>query len=257
MKSMRMLLGAVLVVVMVGVVNFCFAAEKPAAPKLEFAKGEIVKIMGVEGTVLVKISPSAEWAPAQIGQALQQNDSIKTDENSWVTLEFVDTSSISLKKKAELTISELSWEKDLARKVRVDMNSGELRAIIKKFNGTSEFKVKTPTGTCGARGTIFYIVISPADLSTRVFVDEGTVVFSNIAGQQFEIPQGMSSITSSDGTVSVPVELTPEQADQIRAAGWDVVAEPYTPPAGAPPGGAPPGGGDAPGPIHENTASPT
>ncbi len=196
-----------------------------------FAEGEILKIAAQTGKVLVIISPATEWTEATIGRTLNPKDRIKTEANSKVTLEFPDKSTISLKPNTEIAIEELVWD-NTAKKVGIDMSSGELKAIIKKLDTPSEFKVKTPTAVCGARGTIFYVIVF--EDGTGVYVEEGLVDFLNtLSGETYTVYQGMNSESHSDGTTTEPQQLSKEQVDNI-ISGWDVgpVAEPYTEPAG-------------------------
>jgi hypothetical protein len=136
-----------------------------------------------------------------------------------------------LKPNTEITVEELVWN-DTARKAGLNMPIGELRAVIKKVNAPSDFKVKTPTAICGARGTVFYIMTTGTE--TRVFVTEGAVDFTNPAtSNTYVVVQNMASISEISGTVTEPRELTGAEKDQALAGWSGVIAETYTaPPAG-------------------------
>ena len=143
---------------------------------MTFAQESVLRVTGTSGTVLIKIYPSTEWKDATAGQELNQRDELKTGLDSKVALEFPDRSGITLKSNSEISIEELVWD-NMAHKVGINMNSGELRTIIKKVNTPSEFKVKTPTAICGARGTIFYLRVLA--YITSLFAVEGYVDFIN------------------------------------------------------------------------------
>lgn len=196
-----------------------------------FADDNAFKIAGMSGKVLVKISPSTEWTAASVGQTLKQQDYVKTEADGKVVLELSDKSSVSLKRNTEIMIEELAWD-STARKAGINMTSGQLKTIIKKVNTPSDFKVKTPTAICGARGTIFYVIIY--ENGTGVYVEEGLVDFLNtISGESYSVYKGMTSDSRQDGTTTAPREISKEEVSKIVSE-YDVqlVAEPYSEPAG-------------------------
>jgi len=219
-----------------------------------FAEEDILTVAEKSGQVLVKIYPSADWTDATTGQALKPQDSIKTEAKSNAILAFPDKSSYSLKPLTEITIEELSWDQKM-RKSIISMNEGELRVIIKKLDTPSEFKVKTPTAICGARGCIYYI-LSRA-IRTRVYVTEGIVELINTAsGTSYDVVEGMTATSNADGTVSQPQEPPAEEKAAVTS-GYDtgMVAEPYTEPERLEPGAAAADEVAAPEVTQENTAS--
>lgn len=196
-----------------------------------FAQDSALKVAGFEGKVMVKIAPSTEWVDAVVDQALNPKDAVKTGENAQAMLQFSDKSSIALKPNTEIIVEELVWN-DTARKAGLNVPIGELRTIIKKVNTPSDFKIKTPTAICGARGTVFYLIVTAAE--TKVFVTEGAVDFTNpVNGNTYVVIQNMSSISGADGALTEPRELTGAEKDQALAGWSGVIAETYTePPAG-------------------------
>ncbi len=193
-----------------------------------FAEDSVIALAGLEGNVLVKIAPSTKWANAAVDQKLKAKDAIKTGDDGKVLLEFSDKSSVALKKNTEVTIKDLVWT-DATRKADLNMTIGDLRAVINKAGSPSQFKVRTPTAICEARGTVFYLIVTGTE--TRVFVTEGAVNFSNAAGgNTYVVVQNMTAVSNLSGTVSEPRELTGAEKEQALA-GWDgVITEPYSAP---------------------------
>lgn len=194
-----------------------------------FASAEegLLKISALTGKVLVKAYPSQNWTDAKIGQSLQKNDIIKTENDSKVLLEFPDKSNVTLKPLSELSVEELIWN-DKANKVNLNLSMGQARVILNKIGATSDFKIKTPSAICGARGTIYYIMVTETE--TRVFVEDGAVDFGTSDGENvYMVVQNMESIATIAGELSEPRELFGEEKDKILE-GWDVglVPEPYT-----------------------------
>lgn len=224
---------------------------------ISFADDNAFKITGMSGKVLVKISPSIEWTPASVGQVLKQKDYVKTEADGKVVLELSDKSSVSLKRNTEIMIEELAWNSN-ARKAGINMTSGQLKTIIKKVNTPSDFKVKTPTAVCGARGTVFYVIVF--ENGTGVYVEEGLVDFLNtVSGESYSVYRGMTSDSMQDGTTTAPRELSKEEVSKIVSE-YDVqlVAEPYSAPAGDnPPANDPANELNAPDVTPESPASKT
>lgn len=209
-------------------------------------KSPQLKIAGFEGKVEMKISPSNDWVAAVVDQPLGPSDSIRTGGEGQAMLQFSDKSTVALKQNTEVVVDELVWT-DAARKAGLSMPSGEMRAILKKLDTPSDFKVKTPTAICGARGTVFYIIATATE--TRVFVTEGAIDFTNpSSGNTYVVVQNMAAISEISGSVTEPRELTGAEKDQALAGWSGVIAETYIePPAGGPPTGGdnPPGGDDS------------
>lgn len=217
-----------------------------------FAEESALTMSSVSGKVFVKTPTSGTWVEAVPGQVIRKGDSIKTapcdahsanQENivngkrvvcpvcGLARLDFADKSSITLKPNSEITFDELMIDKG-AKKVGVNLTSGQLRTIIQKVDKPSDFTVKTPTAICGAMGTVFYV---KADGSgTSIYVSEGIVKFTNpVTGEVYTITQGMMMTINSDGTVFGPQSVSdPDLQGWIEC--WDAapVAEPFTP-AGA------------------------
>src|SRR3989338_1801153 len=190
---------------------------------------ELLKVVELKGGVLVKTYPSTDWAAAAAGQVLNPKDSIKTQETGGVVLEFPDKSSMTLKQDSELSVEDLLWT-PAEQKVNLSLSTGQLRTILQKLGPKSEFKVKTPSAVCGARGSIFYIIV--IGMLTRLFVEDGLMEFINtMSGESQDVGAGMSSNTSDDGTVSPPAETSDDDKNTFTT-GWDegLVAEPYAEP---------------------------
>jgi hypothetical protein len=202
-----------------------------------FAEGVILKVASAEGEVLVMAPGAADWAAAAVGQAVNPKDSIKTGGSGKAVLVFQDGSSFTIKPNSQMMVEDIVWN-NVSRKVNVNLSAGELKTIIQKVGAPSEFKVKTPTAICGARSTIFYVAVF-AD-GTSVYVDEGSVDFLNsVSYESYTIVQGMTADAMSNGTVTPPRELTPDEKAALLTS-WGVtnvpVAEQYTePPADNPP----------------------
>jgi len=197
----------------------CLNQTGPAQGQVETS---VLKVVSVTGKVMAKITPATDWTEAKVGQGLKKQDYIKTEADSTAILELPDRSSLSLSANTVILVEELVWDNAL-KEVGVNMSSGGLRAIINKIGTPSKFRVKTPTAICGARGTVFYIVIEGD--STRVFVTEGSVDFTNIGtGDSFVVVENMTALATMTGT-EAPTEITGDQKQAVLDA-WEDTENP-------------------------------
>jgi len=193
-----------------------------------FGEEGVVKITELSGKVLVK-TPSTGWAEAEAGQPVKQKDSVKTEAESLAMLQLPDNSTVTLKPNSEITIEELLSDGPV-RKTMINMAIGQIRAIVTKLEGPSEFKIKTPIAISVVRGTIEYFGYNTIDAT--LFTDDGIVDFiSTISPENRTVVKGMLSIARKDGTISLPRAVTKEERDKI-ISGWDIglTAEPYAEP---------------------------
>lgn len=228
--------------------TICLTLAISLAVSMSYAKEAVVQTAPAcrisscqidKGKIFVKIYPSSEWSEAKAGITLNEKDAVKTDSSSRLVLEFPNKSSVSVLPGTEIAIDKLIWN-DKDKKVALNVAKGELRTIIEKTDGPSEFKIKTPTVTCDAAGTIFYVSVTAS--GTSVYVSEGSVIFTNpFNGETYTVTAGMMITLNSDGSTSGPAP-----ASDTDVTGWtehysDAIAEPYTPPEGDAPDVNPPG----------------
>lgn len=229
---MKTYITIVLAVVLALAVFSVGLAQVKALPSSGEPTCKIVTYKPNEGKATVLISPSGEEVEASVGQVLRQYDVVRTDSLSYVTIEFPGGSTISLKPGTAVTIDDLLWN-DAAKRIRLNMSSGELRSIISRVNTPSEFRIQTPTAICGARGTVFYVKVT--DTTTSVYVGEGSVdVVNPITGDTYSVIGGTLIVISLDGQTSGPVEAADTDITGWTAYYSDTAGEPYTPPAPSP-----------------------
>ena len=179
------------------------------------------------GKVTAKMYPSTEWTEVVAGQLLNAKDSIKTDACSNLNLQFADNSVISLRPNTEISLEELVFDK-ATRKLTATVSSGDVRSIIRKLDTPSDFKIKTPAAISGARGTIYYLKVSPT--STSIYVAEGAVDFFNpITKMTYSILAGYIMTIKLDGTVDGPKLASDPDIKDWTACYSDLPVEPYTP----------------------------
>ena len=112
---------------------------------------------------------------AELGQALQSGDSVRTGKGSLAEIGFADGTSIRLGEKTSLYIQRADSADSADRSFKLFI--GKLWAKVAKLSLKSQFTVETPTAVAGVRGTVFKVEVEQ-DSSTRVAVEEGLVEVS-------------------------------------------------------------------------------
>ena len=103
-------------------------------------------------------------------------DKIDTKANSRVSFSFDDASTISIGENAEVKITKHIFDpnKNLRQTV-VEVSLGAVRFVVtKEKNKNSTFKVITPAGIAGVRGTEFVVIVEPDGKTTFVGL-EGSI----------------------------------------------------------------------------------
>jgi hypothetical protein len=177
----------------------------------------LITMSRVVRTVDVEDDTSKERTPGVEKRKIDENNVVyTTDENSAVVLVFSNGASISLGGNSELHIrsylqdpfsgdyapGKAKTEPEGAKsKTDLYLARGELVGKVNKLNPGSEFRVNTPAGAAGIRGTVFRVVYRP-DSSGRAFFTVSTL-------------EGNVEATSISGTTTDPVPVHDGQEVEI------------------------------------------
>ncbi len=197
-----------------------------ARAQTERPPGRIVAAK-VAGTVTVANRGASlqEAVALRQGDTVAQDTTVRTGPNSSVILVFENGSSLNLGGDSTMDIEEFLMEpwanpgpigeleaEPTTSTTRVHLTRGELVGNVKKLNreAGSEFRVGTPVGAAGIRGTTFRIVFRP-DSSGRVFFTlstaEGVVLF--------EAPAAAGVSVETGNEVAVSVDVTVDEATGV------------------------------------------
>ena len=121
----------------------------------------------VQGTVEAKTANNI-WKPATEGMFLNQNDTIRTKNNSSAILSLdgnAQTAIVEVKENTELSLAEMVEVKDKdIQKTLLDLSLGNILIKAKKLHTEkSSFEVKTPTSVVAVRGTTFAVSVEAAE----------------------------------------------------------------------------------------------
>ncbi len=127
-----------------------------------------------EGKVLIRRAGEDKWQFAESGDALYENDSIKTMSRSKVILRFDNGAMTKLGPLTVLFLNELSFKRDMNSTI-LDIKVGKIWLRAKKLNIKMEnFNVETPMAVAGVRGTYASSEVEE-DLDTTFDVYEGKI----------------------------------------------------------------------------------
>ena len=161
---------------------------------------KIAVVTKVKG--LVEIMPTGKklFSKLKAGSILADGDKIRTGTSGFASIIFIDDkSTLKLKGNSEAVITGQRTAASISKKINMD--SGTIRATIKKQN--SSFVIQTPTSVASVKGTDFWLLTDP-DKGDQVIGLEGIVSLKNIdTGQDVDVVQGMSGISTPDGDVGV------------------------------------------------------
>lgn len=211
---------AIMFVTLLGFVSDSVFAEarQSAAPAPDGMSRMQATVWKMEGEVVVTKAGATTAEPIKSGDLLGSGDTIETKDNGKIAIRMENGNTINLTPNSQIILSSLA--SDLATdeyENLMESRYGTIRVcIVAKLKGRSTFKIKTPTAISGARGTVFYLVITATE--TRVYVTSGSVDFSNpVSGDTFIVVENTTSISDATG-VSEPVELTGADSEAVLAA---------------------------------------
>lgn len=142
----------------------------------------ICNVRGIMGTVRVFTtrerratrSDVSTWPEARLNMPLRAGDRIVTAAESEVRLELADGSTVRLRERSELEISELRGGAS-AINTKLNLRDGSLVAsVVRAAGGRTEFTLETPTSLAAIRGTTVELVSRP-EAGTTVKTFDGTV----------------------------------------------------------------------------------
>lgn len=132
------------------------------------------KISETIGQTEMCTAGTAGWSAAQVGATVRSGDSLRTKNESSLTVEF-DGNTMKLGENTTVGVVD-SMAGDTSRSIRIFDRSGEVLSEIKHLmKGRESYQVSTPTAVSSIRGTHFVVFFSPVAWSTDVKVLDGTV----------------------------------------------------------------------------------
>lgn len=117
----------------------------------------IGEIQAASGVVYFKAKGAAAWGLAPKKGKVDVGDRIKTGGDGRALLVLKDKSRLMLGNETEIEVSEFLLTKK-ERSAVYSVSTGKVRAVVAKFSGRSDIKVRTQTGVAGVKGTDFIVM---------------------------------------------------------------------------------------------------
>ena len=155
--------------------------------------------------------PSADFAAALDGQALQEGFTIRTGADGRAAIEYFDGSVTRLDENTTFTIVTLQIldNADRSKVIEGEQSSGSTyNRVTELTDSASRFDVTTPTATASVQGTIYAIFVNPVTGESIVAVLDGTVAVGGAA-----VPAGFMVTVGEDGVAGEPVPIPDDLID--------------------------------------------
>ena len=169
------------------------------------------------------------------GALLEENDLIKTGENSQIQLVFDDKTVITLGSKSDLDIKEYINDAQNPR-AKFKFTQGTFKSITGKIGKTApeNFKIETKTATIGIRGTTLAGQMGDQPGTPSLFACLSGAIDVTTQGGSVLVNAGFATtILSASQPPSPPVHVTPSFIQQL--AGGGTSPQPQSPTPASPP----------------------
>lgn len=195
------------------------------SPSLFAEFADEVKVVSVKGSPRIMKSGSSDWIDCKPDMKIGNGDRIKTGSDSEAEIAFSRdmASMVKIEKDSDMAI----WAKNKPT-ASIDLFSGTVMARIKDLPRKSSFRVKTPTGISGVRGTGWKSRTNGQSSEFSAF--ENSIYVKGIDRDGNEMP-GETIVESGFGTTVGKFEepSTPERLPQGEMERWNGWTESTTP----------------------------
>ena len=152
----------------------------------------------------------ADGQPLAAGQTVPQGGSLRTGDGQ-ATVQLVDGTVLRLRPASELQVAtsqRLPQVGAVQSGVQLQQGQVEVKAQKAANRGLPGFRLNTPQGVLGVRGTEFRVAVDGSAELTRGEVLEGQVATDGRAGQPGQlVDAGFGVVVDRTGTVAPPVKL--------------------------------------------------
>ncbi|MBU0568122.1 FecR domain-containing protein [bacterium] len=171
---------------------------------------EVARVTLVSGEPIIKRALSADWELVETDMLLYPQDEIKTDEDSFLEIQYEDGGILRLDSETELSIE--GGEK----KQILNLWTGKIYNRIRRlYSKESSYEIKTPAGVAGVRGTEFKV--EHRHQQTRVAVLDGVVEIENEKGRAI-LSKDEESFLTEEEKPGLPIRF--DLAKELRWERW-------------------------------------
>jgi hypothetical protein len=165
-------------------------------------------IASFSGDVQVRRAKETIWTKAALNMPVYFGDTIRTRENSVVTIVYVDQSLLKIYPSTHITLNTIV--SPVEKKNSVLLFFGRIwNRVSKRVLRSRGFEVQTPTAVCGVRGTEFWTA-SYEDGTTIVRVDSGKVEVDNETNRSTLSPNQGTQLSFDTKQIKTESDFRPE-----------------------------------------------
>jgi hypothetical protein len=187
-----------------------------------------VELIETSGSVMKK-TPGSSWKAMDVGETLNENDIVRTDEGSTATLRIPALALVSLGTSTTLEISKLNRtqqeeglfleeESITVNEINLETENGKVKNSLKDYeNVENDYRLTTNNAVMGVRGTAFQCDVSTN--RTECSVLEGSVQFSNRRLPDFSVQLNRlerSSLTGEESAPSEPESVSDTSLEDLK-----------------------------------------
>ncbi|MBI5048804.1 MAG: FecR domain-containing protein [Deltaproteobacteria bacterium] len=160
------------------------------------------------GAIYFKAKAGKKWAAATAGAEINEGDRIKTGKDGRIELALQDGSKLTVGNNTEMEITRFLLDKDKNKRgATIFLVQGKLRAIVAKFTGKTDMKVKTPTAVAGVKGTDF--IVMNEGKANVLFGHEGAVEVKGKDKESVALSPDTMTENTQGHTPIAPVKVEP------------------------------------------------
>ncbi len=195
------------------------------------------RVLSVRGKVELSSGDGSASRAIQAGEQLHIGDTVQTEGESSVTLEFADASRLQLREYSRLRLDQLSRYGHTGMvDTRLRLQQGRASNRVTPARGpASRYIIDAPTATSSVRGTVFRVSAGDGRDVAATEVLQGKVQVGNAHGQRMVQPGQATRSASADaapGAVFVLLPAPQLRNDELRLAPLPTLLA-WTPVAGA------------------------
>ncbi|MBH1374222.1 FecR domain-containing protein [Stenotrophomonas maltophilia] len=195
------------------------------------------RVLSVRSKVELSSGDGSASRAIQAGEQLHIGDTVQTEGESSVTLEFADASRLQLREYSRLRLDQLSRYGHTGMvDTRLRLQQGRASNRVTPARGpASRYIIDAPTATSSVRGTVFRVSAGDGRDVAATEVLQGKVQVGNTHGQRMVQPGQATRSASADAapdTVSVLLPAPQLRNDELRLAPLPTLLA-WTPVAGA------------------------
>lgn len=188
----------------------------------------------IAGVVKIQPADSESWHAPIINEVLNVGDKVATESDGRIEISLDNGHILELKPNTQIILTILTVNpKTGDYENEFECGSGKVIAKLRKIEGKSSFMIKTPTATCGVRGTLMYVEVLPN--LTKVFFEGGDgFITSLVSGITKIVNAGQTGSGDNTGNVTDPTDTTDEERSKFGSGWGDEGGDTYgyTPPPG-------------------------